>query len=199
MGRPSEDRLRLRSDPCELDVAQVFAGIIYLIDRDRVFLESLNAPVGTRTCALTCTPSLLQPVHTFPTVVQSCTVCCALGGISNVGGTYGCHRLGVRRARWAPHPWRASLIWRWSYGVFSERRPPRNQWRFRSWRRKGRSERVWDDVVCTAARSFVPFLFPQLGWWGSMFFKQVCVSCVDERRPSLLDNIDIFLCLKWIA
>lgn len=89
----------LRSDPCEIEVAKNIIGLICPIGYDRVFLESSNAPAGTGTCALTCTPGLLQPVYTFSALVQTCTVCCALGGTSNVGGVYGCHRLDVRRAR----------------------------------------------------------------------------------------------------
>ena len=86
------DRIRANSR-----FAQIIIGIIYLIDYDSVFLELLNIPIGTGTCELTCTPGLLQPVHTFPTLVQTCTVCCALRGISNVSGARRCYRLGLRK------------------------------------------------------------------------------------------------------
>ena len=99
MKRSSEDRLRLQSNSCKLDVAQVFVNIIYFIDRDRVFLESLNAFVETRICALICMLNLLQSVHIFLIVVQFCTVCCALEEILNVDDIYDCHRLDDCRAR----------------------------------------------------------------------------------------------------
>jgi len=58
---------------------------------------------------------------------------------------------------------------------------------------KRRSERVGDDIVCTAARSFVPLLFPptrvmrlEFPWsWRSCRAEPVlCVSCANERRVS---------------
>lgn len=117
--------------------------LIYLVDHERI-----------------CTPGLLQPVHTFPTLVQTCTICCTLGRISNARWTRGLHRFGVCRACWAPHPRRASLylplILRCLLGAETATKPMR----YRIWRRKGQSERVWDDIVCTTARSFIPFLFP---------------------------------------
>ena len=100
-------------------VVHVIVVIVYLVDHDRVFRELLEAPIGTGSCVLTCIPGLLQPVHTLPTIIQTCSICCTLIGISNVGGTCSYLRLGVRKVYWAPH----------------------------------RSERVWDNVVCTAARS----------------------------------------------
>lgn len=137
---------------------------ICLVDHDRVFLRTSDAPTAMEAYALTCTPDLFRSLRTFATLVQTCTVRCMLGESSNVGGAYNCHWLGVRRTCWAPHPRRACLTClyscRYSCSVFSERRPPQTQWRLKSRQRNGRSERVWDDDVCTAARSFVPFLFP---------------------------------------
>jgi len=128
----------------------VIVGIVCLVNQDRVFLESLDAPIGTGSCALTCTPGLLQPVHTFPALVQPCTACFALGGISNVGGACGCLRLGICKVCWAP---------------LRNRRP----------------ERVGDDIVCTAARSFVPFLFPPTGVMRLGIFEAgLCIACQRE-------------------
>ena len=111
-GRPSENGLRLRSDPYEIKVPRFIIDIICLVDHDRGFLESLNAPAGTGIRTLTCTPGFLQPVYTFSALVQTCTVCCALGGTSNVGEVRGCHRLNVRMAPWALHLWGVSRICR---------------------------------------------------------------------------------------
>ncbi len=47
---------------------------------------------ATKACGLTCTLDLLQPEHSLPPLVQTCTVRCALGGISNACGTRGRHR-----------------------------------------------------------------------------------------------------------
>jgi len=43
-GRSSKDRLGLRSEPCELKIAQVIVGIICLVDR--FFRESLDVVYG---------------------------------------------------------------------------------------------------------------------------------------------------------
>jgi len=82
-------------------VVYVIVGIVYFIDHDRVFLESLDAATGTGTCVLTCTLGLLQPVYTFPALVQTYTVCCVLGRISYIGGACGCLRLGICKVCWA--------------------------------------------------------------------------------------------------
>lgn len=83
-------------------VVRVIVGIISVINHDGVFQGSLDAPTGSGSCLLTCTLHFLQPMRTFPTLVQTCTVCCALGGTSNIDGACGCLRLGVRKACWAP-------------------------------------------------------------------------------------------------
>jgi len=62
-------------------VDQLIVGIIYLGDHDRVFLE-----------AFTCMLDLFQSVRTFATLIQTCTVRCALGGISNAYGARGYYR-----------------------------------------------------------------------------------------------------------
>ena len=145
--------------------------------------------------ALTCTSDLFQFMRTFATIIQTYLVRCVLGGIPDIVGAYSCHWLGVRRTRWAPHPWRVSLTCRYSCGVFSKRRPPRTQWRLRSWQRNGRSESVWDDEACTAARSFVPLLFSFIEVMRLDIFEAgLCIVCwreegITEWRRRIKDRI----------
>ena len=66
---------------------------------------------------------------------------------------------------------------------------------FRIWRRNRRPERVWDDVVCTAARAFVSFLFPSTGVTRlDLFEADICIACRREgsrgwRRRRIRDKI----------
>ena len=81
-------------------VVHVIVGIS-VINHDEVFQESLDAPTGSGSCSLTCTLGFFQPMHTFLTLFQTCTVCCALGGTSNIDGACDCLRLGLRKVCWA--------------------------------------------------------------------------------------------------
>lgn len=83
-------------------VVRVIVGIISVINHDGVFQGSLDALTGSEGCLLTCTLRFLQPMRTFPTLIQTCTVCCALEGTSNIDDACGCLRLGVRKVCWAP-------------------------------------------------------------------------------------------------
>jgi len=128
-------------------VAHIIVDTVCFVNHDRVFLKSLDAPTATGTCALTCTPGLLQFMHIFLTLVQICTVCCTLKGISNVGDACGCFRLGVRKVCWVSY-------------------------------RNRRLERVGDNIVCTAARSFVSFLFPSTEVMRlDIFEADLCIVC----------------------
>lgn len=82
-------------------IVHVIVGIS-VIDHDGVFQEPLDAPTGSGICSLTCTLGFLQLMHTFPILFQTCTVCCALGGTSNIDGACDCLRLGLRKVCWAP-------------------------------------------------------------------------------------------------
>lgn len=150
-GRSSEDRLGLQSAPCELEVAQVLVRIVCLVNHDQVFLKSLNAPTATRAYGLTCTSGLLQPVHTFLNLVQTCTVCCALEGILNVSDACGCLKLSIRKLCWASH---------------------HNRW----------LKRVKNNVICTAAHSFVLFLFFLNEVMKLYIFEvDLCIVCQQEK------------------
>ena len=53
---------------------------------------------------------------------------------------------------------------------------------------------MWDDVIFTAARSFVPFLFPPTGVTRLDIFKaDICIACRREgsrwRRRRIRDEI----------
>ncbi len=49
--------------------------------------------------------------------------------------------------------------------------------------RNRRSERVGDDIVCTAARFFVPFLFPLTGVMRLGYFEAgLCIVQLGVRR-----------------
>jgi len=94
--RISEDRPRRRLDHRErpamsgrVILVVVVVGIICLVDHDRVFLEASDAPRAMETYALTCTSDLFRSMRTFPTLVQTCIVRCALGGISKACGVCG--------------------------------------------------------------------------------------------------------------
>ena len=67
----------------------IVVGIICLVDHNRVFPEASNVPTAMETYALTCTSNLFRCMRTFATLVQTCSVCCALGGISKAYGTSG--------------------------------------------------------------------------------------------------------------
>ena len=91
----SEDRPRRRLDhrerPAMPDrvIHVIVVGIICLVDHDRVFPEASNAPTPMETYVLTCTSDLFRSMRTFATLVQTCIVRCALGGISNACGASG--------------------------------------------------------------------------------------------------------------
>ena len=79
----------------------MFDRVVRVINHDGVLQESLDAPTGSGSCSLTCTLGFLQPMHTFLTLVQTCTVCCALGRTSNIDDACGYLRLGLRKMCWA--------------------------------------------------------------------------------------------------
>ena len=97
--RISKDRPRRRLDHQERStmfdkviLVVVVVDIIYLVDHDRVFLEASNALKAIKIYALTCTSDLFQSLRTFLTLVQTCIVCYALGGISKACGVCGRYR-----------------------------------------------------------------------------------------------------------
>ena len=133
-------------------VVHVIVGIIGVINHDGVFQGSLDAPTGSGSCSLTCTLRCLQPMRTFPTLVQTCTFCYALGGTSSIDGACGCLRLGVRKMCWAPSG-------------------------------NGQPEKVKNSIVCTAACSFVLFLFPLIGVMRfDIFEADVCIVYRQEKH-----------------
>jgi len=73
-------------------VVHLIVGIICLGNHNQVLLEASDTPTAMETYALTCTPDLFRSVRTFATLVQTCTVRCALGGISNAYGACGRHK-----------------------------------------------------------------------------------------------------------
>lgn len=83
-------------------VVHVIVDIINVINHDEVFQETLDALTGSESCSLTCTLGFFQFMHIFPTLIQTCAVCCALGGASNIDDACDCLRLGVRKVCWAP-------------------------------------------------------------------------------------------------
>ena len=64
----------------------IVVDIICLVDHDRVFLEASDAPTAMETYALICTSNLFRSMRTFATLIQTCIVRCALGGILKACG-----------------------------------------------------------------------------------------------------------------
>ena len=75
---------------------------INVINHDKVFQKSLDAPTRFRSCLLTRTLSFLYPMHTFPAFFQTCAVCYMLGGTSYIDGAYAYLRLGLCKLSLAP-------------------------------------------------------------------------------------------------
>ena len=70
-------------------IHDIIVGIICLVDHDRVFPEASDTPTAMETCELTCTSDIFRSMPTFATLIQTCIVRCALGGISKAYGASG--------------------------------------------------------------------------------------------------------------
>lgn len=190
-GRHSEDRLRQRSNSCEIKVAHLFVGIIYRVDRD--YRALLAAEFNDRACGLTYTSDLLRTGYTFALLIQACFIRRTFRRISNTCRTRGrplpvCVCLlfafsgGARSdALKGAVPWfalqlgdrrkdRISGCWRWTNGISSSS----SSWR----RRRRRTRRIGDRALCILAEGGISrsALSVSKSHWGSRFQRIYVIS-----------------------
>lgn len=99
--------------------------------------------------------SYVKNSYDFPflllfTLVQICSVCCALE-MQVVACACDHHRLDDCKKCWASYSWQSSLICHWSCNIISKWRLSWNQWWYRSWWDFRRSKRVKKNIVYTAS------------------------------------------------